>query len=210
MLWYVLENYLKALHPFMPFITERIWQSIPHEGESIVIADFPELCSCLIDHEAEDKIKIISGVISEIRKIRSELKINPAKSILVSLKTDDDSKKELLVDNIRYICSLAKVSGVEFKDCNQEKGYIKTTTENVDIFIYILDVVDVELEVKRLKDRIKKVELDAEKSRKKISNIDFINKAPAGIVKKEKDKLKELEKILVVLSEQLARIENII
>ena len=80
----------------------------------------------------------------------------------------------------------------------------------MDIFIYILDVVDVELEVKRLKDRIKKVELDAEKSRKKISNIDFINKAPAGIVKKEKDKLKELEKILVVLSEQLARIENII
>jgi valyl-tRNA synthetase len=212
-LWYVLEGYLKALHPFMPFITEKIWQSMPHEGESIVIAAFPEADSHLIDSGAEDRIKVLFNVISEIRKIRSELKINPAKSVPVSLRTDDNDKKELLGSNVKYICSLAKASSVEFKDHedrNREKGYVKTSIDSVDIFIYVLDVIDVELEVRRIKERIRKAEIDVEKSRKKISNVDFTGKAPAGIIKKEKDKLKESEKILSVLNEQLTRVENIV
>jgi valyl-tRNA synthetase len=197
----------------MPFITEKIWQSMPHEGESIVIAAFPEADSHLIDSGAEDRIKVLFNVISEIRKIRSELKINPTKSVPVSLRTDDNDKKELLESNVKYICSLAKASSVEFKDHedrNGEKGYVKTSIDSVDIFIYVLDVIDVELEVRRIKERIRKAEIDVEKSRKKISNVDFTGKAPAGIIKKEKDKLKESEKILSVLNEQLTRVENIV
>ena len=208
-LWHVLEKYLKVLHPFMPFVTEKIWQNIPHKGDSISVTDFPEFDQAMINPAVEDKIKVLFDVISEIRKIRSELQINPAKNVRVSLKTDDNSKKELLTDNIKYICSLAKTTGVEFTDYSGEKGYIKTAIENIDIFIYVLDVVDIELEIKRIKDRIKKAKLDAEKSMKKMSNVDFINKAPAGIIKKEKDKLKSADKILKVLSEQLARIKDI-
>jgi len=208
-LWYVLEKYLRVLHPFMPFITEKIWQNIPHNGESIVVGSFPEFELAKVNLKTEDKIKIVFKVISEIRKIRSELKINPAKKLKVSLKADNDKNKVLLENNKKYICSMAKVSTVEFVDCNGKKGYIKTTADDIDIFVYVLDAVDIELEIKRIKDQIRKVEFDAEKSRKKVSNVDFMRKAPAGIIQKEKDKLKEADKVLKVLNEQLARIKDI-
>lgn len=209
MLWYVLERYLRALHPFMPFITEKIWQEIPHEGDSLVTANFPEFGPSLADKAAEDEIEVLFNVVSEIRKIRSELRINPAKKVRISLGTGDKNKRGLLEDNVRYICSLAKADGVEFGDRSGKKGYIKTTACDVDIFVYVLDAIDIELEIHRIKDRIKKVNLDAEKSRKKLSGNGFIKKAPAGIVKREKEKLKSADKILDVLKEQLARIKNI-
>ncbi len=208
-LWYILEQYLRILHPFMPFITEDIWQNIPHRGDSIIVKHFPELEPARINPGLEDEIKILFKVISEMRKIRSELKINPAKKLKVRLKTGNNKIRGLLEDNRKYICSLAKAADVEFMDCSGKKGYIKTTVGNIDIFIYVLDAVDIELEIKRIKNQIRKISLDAEKSMKKVSNIDFISKAPAQIIRKEKDKLKSADKILKVLNEQLSRMENI-
>jgi len=208
-LWYVLERYLRLLHPFMPFLTEKIWQNIPHKGESIMVESFPEFEPARVNQEIEDEIKIIFNVISEIRKIRSELKINPASRVKVSLVTGDDKIKNVLEGNRKYIYGLAKAGEIEFKNRTGEKGYIKTSLENIDIFIYILDVVNIELEIKRIKDQIKKVRLDLEKSRKKISNADFTSKAPEEIVKKEKDKLEQSDKILKVLNDQLYRMKNI-
>lgn len=207
-LWYVLERYLKLLHPFMPFITEQIWQNIPHKGKSIMVESFPEFEPARVNKDIEDEIKILFDVISEIRKIRSELKISPASRVKVNLLVGEDSCKDVLEKNREYICSLAKTSEVEFKDCTSQKGYIKTTIGNIDIFIYILDVIDMELEIKRIKDQIKRVDLDIEKSKKKISNPDFTSKAPEEIIQKEKDKLDQADKILKVLNEQLARMES--
>lgn len=207
-LWYVLEKYLRILHPFMPFVTEKIWKNIPHSGESLVIKDYPGFRPEKISLKAEGRIKILFKVISEIRKVRSELKINPAKKLKINLKAGD-SNKELLESNKEYICALAKASEVEFKDCSGERGYIKTAADNIDIFIYVLDAVDIELEVKRVKDQVRKVEAEEQKSQKKLLNTDFIKKAPAEIVAKEKSKLKEADKMLAVLKEQLKRIKNI-
>jgi valyl-tRNA synthetase len=207
-LWYVLERYLRILHPFMPFITERIWQSIPHSGDSLALKNFPEYEPERLDKKAEEEIKVLFKIISEIRKIRSELKINPAKKLNVSLGTDKKGGT-FLKHNEKYICSLAGTDNLEFDDRTGKKGYIKASAADVDIFVYILDVFDIELEIKRIKDRIEKVKLGAEKSRKKISNIDFIKKAPAGIIKKEKDKLKQADRDLKVLGEQLEKIKDI-
>ncbi len=207
-LWYVLEKYLRVLHPFMPFVTERIWQSIPHDGKSLAIANFPEFELARLNPEVEEKIKILFKVITEIRKIRSDLKINPAKKIKISLGAD--KKNELFIkNNERYICSLAGVAKLEFGDCGDKKGYIKTTAGRIDIFIYLIDALDIELEIKRIEDRIKKVEMESEKGSIKISNKDFMSKAPASIIKKEKDKLEQADKLLEALKEQLARIKDI-
>jgi len=207
-LWYVLEKYLRVLHPFMPFVTERIWQSIPHDGKSLAIANFPEFELARLNPEVEEKIKILFKVITEIRKIRSDLKINPAKKIKISLGAD--KKNELFIkNNERYICSLAGVAKLEFGDCGDKKGYIKTTAGRIDIFIYLIDALDIELEIKRIEDRIKKVEMESEKGSIKISNKDFMSKAPASIIKKEKDKLEQVDKLLEALKEQLARIKDI-
>ena len=207
-LWYVLEKYLKLLHPFMPFVTEQIWQNIPHKGKSIMVESFPEFEPARVNQGIEDEIKILFDVISEIRKIRSELKISPSSRVKVNLLPGEDGCKDVLEKNREYICRLAKASEVEFNDCSSQKGYIKTTIGNIDIFIYILDLVDMELEIKRINAQIKRVNLDIEKSKKKISNTDFISKAPQEKIQKEKNKLNQASKILEVLNDQLARMES--
>ncbi len=208
-LWKVLENYLRLLHPFMPFITENIWQNIPHEGDSIMIAEYPKSDPEAIDHEAEEELKVVFNIISEVRKIRSELKIPPSAKVRACISVGQDFQRDILAANMEYIYNLAKISQVEFKDPGDEKGYIKTSAGGIDIFIYILDAIDIGLEIERLKDEIKKVSLETGKRQKKISNPDFVKKAPADIVQKEKDKLGQAEKILEVLEGQLLKIKNI-
>jgi valyl-tRNA synthetase len=207
-LWYVLEKYLKLLHPFMPFITEAIWQNITHKGESIMTESFPEFDPEKVDKEAEDKVGMVFDVISEIRKIRSELKISPADRVKVNLEVSETKSKGILEKNKEYIYSLGKVSSIEFKDCTGQKGYIKTTIKNINIFIYILDVVDIKLEINRIRNQMAKTNTVIEKSKKKISNPAFNNKAPAEIIQKEKDRLDQAEKTLKVLNDQLTRIEG--
>ncbi|MEA2015552.1 MAG: valine--tRNA ligase [Actinomycetota bacterium] len=207
-LWYILERYLRVLHPFMPFVTEKIWQNIPHSGQSLVIKDFPGFEKENVNKKAEDEIELLFKVISAIRKTRSELKINPYKKLRVVLETGG-REKALLEDNGEYVCSLSKSDKMEFGSCSGQKGYVKTAAGDINIYIYILDAIDIELEIKRIKDQIRKTEIQAEKSRKKISNADFMKKAPAGIISREKDKLKEADKALETLEEQLTRIKAI-
>jgi valyl-tRNA synthetase len=208
-LWDILEKYLRMLHPFMPFMTEQIWQNIPHEGESIMIQKFPEFSSKLLDRNVEKDIATLFDVISEIRKIRSELNINPSVKIKVNLVSGNSRDEEILRQNKKYIYSLAKVGNLEFCHSEEEKGYVKTTKGNTSIYIYILDIVDVDLEIKRILDEAEKIKKDIEKSGKKISNPQFLEKAPSEIIKKEKDKFYKFNKILKVLNEQLKRMNNI-
>jgi len=207
-LWYVLESYLRLLHPFMPFITEMIWQNIPHKGESIMVKSFPEFDPERVSRDAENKIGVLFDVISEIRKIRSELKINPADRVKVNLAAAGRKEEDILEKNKEYIYSLGKVSEMGFKDCTGQKGYIKTAVRDIDIFIYILDVVDIKLEISRIKNQIVKIKKAIEKSKKKVSSPDFNSKAPAEIIQKEKDRLDQAEKTLKILDDQLTRIED--
>jgi valyl-tRNA synthetase len=207
-LWYILEKYLKLLHPFMPFVTEVIWHDIPHMGESIMIESFPEFDPDRVDREIENKIEVVFEVISEIRKIRSELKIGPADKVKVNLAASKIKIKNILEENREYIYSLGKVDSMEFKDCTGQKGYIKTAVRNIDIFIYILDVVDIKLEVNRIKNQMAKTNAIIERSKMKISNPAFNDKAPAEIIQKEKDRLDQAEKTLRILDDQLTRIED--
>jgi valyl-tRNA synthetase len=207
-LWYILEKYLKLLHPFMPFITEMIWQNIPHKGESIMVEGFPKYDPDKVDRSIEDDLRSVFEVISEIRKIRSELKISPADRVMVNLAVSEKRSKNLLEENKEYVYSLGKVSRIGFKDCTGKKGYIKTAVRNIGIFIYILDVIDIKLEINRIKNRIVKTKSLIEKSRMKLSNPAFNDKAPAEIIQKEKDRQDQAEKTLKILNDQLKRIKG--
>ncbi len=208
-LWYVLENYLRLLHPFMPHITERIWQEIPHEGDSIMMAPFPEAAAVLIDSGIEKRIMPVFEIIGEVRKIRSELKINPGKKVSIRLSIPEQKVLEEISENSEYIYDLAKVSKIEFGSAENDRGYIKTTTGSIDIYIYILDAVDIGLEIKRIEDELKKAGTGVEKSRKKLENPDFIKKAPEEIISKERGKLEQAEQVSRVLYGQLGKMKNI-
>ncbi|MES0341540.1 MAG: class I tRNA ligase family protein, partial [Candidatus Humimicrobiaceae bacterium] len=208
-LWFVLEKYLKIMHPFMPHITEKIWQTIPHQGESIMIEEYPRSDKTFIDKEIENAIHLVFDIISEVRKIRSELKINPGSKVDICLDIKEDDISKTVSGNIEYIRSLARVDKIEFRDVGDRKGYIKTTTGSADIYIYILDAVDIDLEIKRISDEMAKIEAGMAGSRKKLENPQFTNKAPQEIITKEKDRLKQAGQISAVLAEQLEKMKNI-
>jgi valyl-tRNA synthetase len=211
-LWYVLERYLKILHPFMPFVTEKIWQSIPHEGESIIVSEFPGLKSRILDktdNSIENELLKIFNVISEIRKIRSELKINPASRISVYINPADTLFAKILQSNSGYIKDLAKLSEMIIGRPVDNKGFIKTLRDENEIFVYILDAVDIELEIKRIINEIRKVMQEKDKSSAKIENPQFLDKAPKDIIKKEKLKLGQALKIIQSLEEQLRLLQSI-
>ena len=208
-LWFVLEKYLKIMHPFMPHITEKIWQAIPHQGESIMIEEYPRSDKTFIDKEIENAIHLVFDIISEVRKIRSELKINPGSKVDICLDIKEDDISKTVSGNIEYIRSLARVDKIEFRDVGDRKGYIKTTTGSADIYIYILDAVDIDLEIKRISDEMAKIEAGMAGSRKKLENPQFTKKAPQEIITKEKDRLKQAGQISAVLAEQLEKMKNI-
>ncbi len=208
-LWFVLEKYLKTMHPFMPHITERIWQAIPHKGKSIMVEEYPVADKTYIDKEAENTISPVFDIISEVRKIRSELKINPGSKVSICLDIKEDDISKSVSGNTKYIQSLARVDKIELRDAGERKGYIKTTIGSTDIYIYILDAVDIDLEIKRISDEMVKTEAGVAGSRKKLENPQFIEKAPEEIIIKEKNKLKQAGQINAVLTEQLDKMKNI-
>lgn len=211
-LWYVLERYLKILHPFMPFITEKIWQSIPHKGDSIVVSQFPELKNRILDktnNNAESELLKIFNIISEIRKIRSELKISPASRVNVYINPADTIFERIIKDNSRYIKDLAKLQGLIIGRPADNKGFIKSLKDENEIFVYILDAIDIELEIKRINSEIRKVMQEKDKSSAKIENPQFLDKAPKDIIKKEKSKLAQALKIIQSLQEQLNLLQSI-
>jgi valyl-tRNA synthetase len=174
-----------------------------------MIQKFPEFSNKLLDRNVEKDIATLFDVISEIRKIRSELNINPSVKIKVNLVSGNSRDEEILRQNKKYIYSLVKVGNLEFSHSEEEKGYVKTTKGNTSIYIYILGIVDVDLEIKRILDGAEKIKKDIERSGKKISNPQFLEKAPSEIIKKEKDKFYKFSKTLKVLNEQLKRMNNI-
>lgn len=208
-LWYVLENYLRLLHPFMPHITERIWQAIPHKGDSIMTASFPEAVDGLVDSKVETRIMPIFEVISEVRKVRSELKINPGKKVSICLSVPESEALKEITENLRYIYNLAGVSKIEFRSAENDRGYIKATTGSIDIYIYMLDAVDMDLEIKRIEDELEKVGSGMEKSRKKLENPSFIRKAPEEIISKERGRLEQAIQVSKILDGQLEKMKNI-
>ncbi|MBM3709968.1 MAG: class I tRNA ligase family protein, partial [Actinobacteria bacterium] len=212
-LWYILEQYLRLLHPFMPFITEKIWQIIPHTGCSIMIEPFPALKDVLpgrFDPDAEAKISKICSIIGEIRKIRSELRINPALRIEVYLKPSSSDIGKLIEENSKYIIELARLDKLNIFEPPDKKGFISSVKNNNEIYILLKDVIDLQRELERINNEIAKINTDREKSYKKLTNPQFLEKAPKKIIQKEEAKLKQADKSLKVLSGQLEKLKSII
>ncbi|MBM3713687.1 MAG: class I tRNA ligase family protein, partial [Actinobacteria bacterium] len=212
-LWHILEQYLRLLHPFMPFITEKIWQSIPHNGCSIMIGPYPVVKDVLpgrLDLDAEAKIGKICSIIGEIRKIRSELKINPALRIEAYIKPSSPVVEKLMEENSSYIIELARLDKLSLFEPPDKKGFISSVKNNSEIYIFLEDVIDLRSELERINNEIAKINTDRKKSYKKLTNPQFLEKAPKKIIQKEETKLKQADKSLKVLNEQLEKIKSII
>ncbi len=195
---YVFTNTLKLLHPFMPFITEEVWQALPHSGESIMISDWPKFSSELEFAADEAEFEKIMAVIRAIRNRRAEMNVPPSKKAKVCIATND---KDTFISGSAYICRLAYASEVETGDNFDSEGAVRVITDNATVYMPMKELVDVSAEIERLKKDLKKAEEDKIFFEKKLNNPGFMAKAPAALVEQQKAGLaKALDKIENILS----------
>ena len=190
---YVLEAILKLLHPFMPFITEEIYSSLPHfeDKESIMISTYPEVKDELDFSEDEEKMERVIGAIRKIRVRRNEMNVPPSRKAKVYIVTKyNDSFNE---DTAQFFERLASASEVEILDDYSSEGAVQIITHAATIYIPMAEMIDTEKEKARLNGDLAKVNLEIERLVKKLSNPEFTAKAPEKVVNGEKEKLAKYE-----------------
>ncbi|MCK9524610.1 MAG: valine--tRNA ligase [Limnochordia bacterium] len=187
-LWYVLRGTLELLHPYMPFITEEIWQNLPHEGDSIMLAPWPEP-EGLASPADEKTMNTIMAIITEIRTLRSEKNVPPGRKI-TAICQGSQGVQELLAAAEQDILNLAGLETLIMQDVGQKPAKaLSAVVDGVNIFLPLADLVDMEAEIERTKRDLEQTELDLERAQSKLQNEGFITKAPPQVVDKEREKV---------------------
>lgn len=205
-LTYVLVNTLKLLHPFMPFITEEIWQHLPtRESDSIMISSWPKVNEEEIDAEAEEQMAAVMDAIRSIRNIRAEMEVPPSRRAKVILVVNDDWR-DIFEESKVYFERLAWASEVVLKS---DKGGIPSNavsavTDKAQIFMPLEDLVDFEKEMERLLKEKANLEKELARVEGKLSNRNFVEKAPPAVVEEERKKKAKYEDMMAKV---LSRIE---
>jgi valyl-tRNA synthetase len=200
-LTYVLSNTLKLLHPFMPFITEEIWLSLPHKGESIMISDYPTVNESLNFPEAERTMEIMLTAIRAIRNRRAEMNVPPKRLANVIIAT---AEKELFADKEPFFTRLASASGITVVDKCDDEGTVRIVTNACEIFLPLADIVDTEAERERLTKELATAENEIKRAEGKLNNAEFVSKAPEKVVNAEKEKLAKFQELAEKLRASIA------
>ncbi|MCX7875153.1 MAG: valine--tRNA ligase [Melioribacteraceae bacterium] len=188
------EDMLKLVHPFMPFITEEIWQLLDErkDGESISISDYPKFDKNKIDEKAEQEISFVQDVVTAIRNIRGEMNIPPSKSINVFLKSS-----QITIAQERYIKSLVKIDDfVVDENLDKPKASASAVVKGCDIFVPLEGLIDINVERQRIEKEITRILNSYNGVRKKLENENFVSKAPVEVIEREKQKMNDWQKAL--------------
>lgn len=209
----VLEESLRLLHPFMPFITEEIWHTVgPLAGKSgptIMLQPYPVCQEQLIDTVANADIAWLKDVIIGIRNIRGEMNIAPGKELAVFLKDGDKEDKSRLEQNEVFLKKLAKLSDARWLAEGEEAPVCATAlVGKLEILVPMADLIDKDAELARLSKETEKIEKDLARIQGKLSNPAFVDKAPAAVVEKEREKVAAQQQALEKLQEQAQRIRE--
>ena len=209
-LLYVLENILKLLHPFMPYITEEIWQALPNREEALIVSKWPEYKEELVFEKEERATEYIENAIREIRNARSEMNIENSKKSNTLVYTKDPEVKEIFEEMKGLLLSLGYSNSVEITDDEGRKNSenIAIVLDRAEIQLPLKELVDFEKELKRLQKDKKDAEAELKRAKGKLSNQGFVSKAPAKLIEEEKEKVTKYEEILKTVEEQIAKVEK--
>jgi len=203
-LWTVLEQALKLLHPFMPFITEEIWQHIPHEGKTIMTSAWPQYKNEW-DFGDTDKMELVMDAVRGIRNIRAEMNVPPGKKALAVARVSSPEVMRILKSNLDIIYSLAKVSEMEVIDESSDipQKAVSCVIKGAEIFVPMEGLVDLDTEIARLKKEKNNLEKEIDRVNKKLSNKGFLQKAPKEVVEKEQLKREDYHEMLQKVQQRL-------
>ena len=210
----VLESLLRLAHPFMPFITEEIWQRVAPlagaEGDTIMLQPWPEPDQALIDTSAEAEVDWLKAVITGVRNIRGEMRIPPGRELDVYLHNGNEADRQRLENNRNYLGKLARLSSITW--LNAEDSAPPSATQLVGrmgLLVPMAGLIDKDKEIERLSREADKLKQEVSRCEGKLKNPGFVDKAPAEVVEKERAKVTELRSSLAKFEEQIEKIKYI-
>ena len=209
----VLETWLRLLHPLMPFITEEIWQTVAplagKSGATIMLQPYPVADEKGVDSAANADIEWLKGVIVGVRNIRGEMNIPPGKALTLMLANGNEHDKSRLDANTQFLKKLAKLDDIIWLAAGEEAPVAATAlVGELEILVPMADLIDKDAELARLGREVEKLEKDVARIQGKLGNASFVDKAPAAVVEKEREKMQAQQQALDKLQEQAQRIRQ--
>jgi len=194
-LTYVLSNTMKLLHPFMPFITEEIWQHLPHDGESIMVSEFPKFKEELCFETEEKQTEMIMSAVVAIRNRRAEMNVPPSKKAQVIVVTD---KEDIFSKGISYFEKLASAQNVLVQKTKDgiDANAVNIVVDGAELYMPLGELVDKDKELERLNKEKVKLEGEIKRVEGKLNNQGFVAKAPAKVIEEEKEKGEKYRQML--------------
>jgi valyl-tRNA synthetase len=188
-----LNQTLRLLHPFIPFVAEEIWDKLPGTQGSIMQAEFPRTSKEQHDPDAEKAMQVVMGVVSGVRNIRGEMNVSPSLLVEVMVQSPDTEGRELIEQHQDTIVNLCKARSLDVTPLGERPPSSATSVfGNATIFVSLENVIDFELELERLNKEIAKITRELHGIDKKLSSDDFLQKAPKEVVQKVREKGKKL------------------
>ncbi len=186
---HVLDQTMKLLHPFMPFITEEIWQHLPHQGESITIAPWPVKKTELVFPEATKKMNLLKEIIRSVRNTRAELNVPMSKKIELLIKAKDETILSNLEEGRSYLEKFCNPEQLKLgTDLQAPEKSMSSVLTGVELYLPLAGLLDLDAEIARLEKELKRLDGEVERVQKKLSNQGFVAKAPAAVIEEEKAK----------------------
>jgi valyl-tRNA synthetase len=197
--WTVLDGLLRLLHPFMPHVTEEIWQAIPHDGDLLAMSQWPAPDPSWRDADVEAQIEYLQEFVVAVRNLRAEMSIAPGKPIRVVLR--GEAEQLLLIERLAdQLKPLARIETIDMAGEGQRPAASASAlVRGTEVFVPLAGLIDLEVEQKRLQKQIDKAAGEIDRMRKKLRNQDFLAKARADVVSREKQRLSDLEASLAKL-----------
>lgn len=190
----VLEICLRLLHPFMPFVTEELWQKFADEPNSIMIASYPQTDQTLFDDVAEDEMKTLTQLIRAVRSIKADAGV-PTATVPVTLVPINGEQQTLINNNLWLITPLARLESVLFSGAGQErpKQSVSASVQGLEIYVPLAGMIDMETERTRLRKRLNDLDQERARCQTRLDNPNFIARAPANVVESERERLTTFE-----------------
>ncbi|HEX9890923.1 MAG TPA: valine--tRNA ligase [Actinomycetota bacterium] len=202
---WILERTLRLLHPIMPFVTEEIWQRFGRDG-SIVTAPWPEPNDAHRDHPAEERFSFVQDLVTEVRRFRSSHGLGPGRTLTLRV-TASDAQRKVLADFAEELRRLGRLDTVETSEQGFEaSGSARLRVQGAEVLIPLAGVLDTDAECARIRARLEALAADTEKVERKLGNQEFVAKAPAHVVEKERGKLEAAQEERAAMEAQLAEL----
>ena len=207
-----LDQILRILHPFMPFITEEIWQHLPAEGRALAVASFPEALDQNQDEESESAMALLQKAIVGVRTIRAEHRISPKQTIDLWLKVRQEKEKALIRSHQVYIQSLSNIRKLSIRDeFPEEQAILKGMVGAWEIAIPLEEgLIDLKKEKQRIEKELSKISTDIQKIEEKLQNINFLDRAPEEVIQEAKERRQGLQEMKSKMEESLEHILSLL